>query len=110
MRAIVEASRAAAQAIRDRVNAANGYPRCERLSGGITQIGGGRHVDSCPCTVATSPHPACLLATRSDADVHPLKDGSFAIQVQEGKAASFAALSAAEKARIVTVNESQRTK
>ena len=102
MRCIVATTRAEAEAIRDRVDAAYGLPRCERLAGGITRVGGGIHA-TCECTVASAPVASCQLATRSEASIHRLRDGRIVYHVPAGRTLTASTLTAAERARITTV-------
>ncbi len=109
-RVIPAADRTEAEAIAARVDAAYGYPRCERLAGNVTNVGGGRHVATCPCTRADQPKTACLLATRAEALPFKRLDRSWALPVREELPVTVAALTAPERARVVTIasNDQER--
>lgn len=112
LRAIIVPDQPSADALRAKVDAAHGYPRCERLSGTVTFVGGGRHVGedargkpACPCVDAAAPDPRCSFTTRAEAPVLTLNDGTFAYPVNEAKPETLAALTAQERSRIVTVTD-----
>lgn len=106
MRAIV-ADRAACDALRAKIDAAYGYPRCDRLSGTITAPRG--VALSCPCVSATAPDARCRFCTLAETLPERLRDGTFAYPVNESKAETLSALSAGERASVRTVADAERT-
>ena len=107
----IKRAQAAANNLRDRVDAALGYPRCERLSGTLALDGRPVPVSgvlTCPCTVVTSPDPACPYATRSEAEpVQIAGNPPYAYPVRESKANVMAQLNASERSAIVTIDDTE---
>jgi hypothetical protein len=103
----------AVRALANRVDAAEGLPRCELLDEAITLDGVAvpsdhprlslRHL----CTDVAAPHEACPFATRTLADVLELETGEWAYQVVEGHPAVTSALTPAERAMVVDVSPSE---
>lgn len=105
MRAIV-ADRAACDALRAKIDAAYGYPRCDRLSGTITAPRG--VALSCPCVIATAPDARCRFCTLAETLPERLRDGTFAYPVDEAKAETLSALSAGERSSVRAVTDAER--
>lgn len=98
MQAIRCGTRAEADGFAARVDAALGYPRCERLAGTLVV----QRAVTCPCVSVSAPHASCLFATFTKAKPTPLRSGAFAYPVAD--AAARAALTAGERARIEEIN------
>jgi hypothetical protein len=107
MRAIKAATQAEADALRSKVDAAYGYPRCDRLSGTIAPAAGRRAL-TCPCRTATAPDSACTFSTRAETLPVELTDRSWAYPVREDESVTMAALTKSERGRVVDVADSER--
>lgn len=98
MKGIPTADQAAALALAAKVDAALGFPRCDRLSGTIVA----RVPIACPCTRATTPDARCSFSTRTQLD--PVQtDTAWAYPLDDKRADVLAPLSAQEKSAIADV-------
>jgi hypothetical protein len=108
VRALVVADAATARALAARIDAAHGLPRCERLAGRATFLGGAAR--TCPCTDVAAPDARCPHAARTELAPTRLRDGSIVVPVRESQAATIAALTAAERLAVVTIAESAKVR
>ena len=106
----ITGTQAACDALRTRVDAALGLPRCERLAGNLTLDGSPILPSdtrlSCPCTRADTPDARCKFATRAESLPIELVSG-WCYPVTESKPEVLAALTAPERAAVVDVADSQ---
>ena len=98
MKAIPTADQATADALRAKVDAALGFPRCDRLSGTCVAL----VPITCPCTKANAPDARCMFATRAQS--LPVRTASgWAYPVDDAKGPALAALSGSERDAVVEV-------
>ena len=104
-------TQATCNALRSRINAALGLPRCELLAGNLKLDGVSiasndpRLISRHQCSRADTPHAACPFATRSDNDPIELLT-TWCYPVTESNATVMATLTAPERALIVAVLDS----
>lgn len=93
--------------VRDLVNGAMGFPRCERLAGNARRANGGS-VRTCPCTVSTSPVASCPHATRfAGPKVTLTTAGVFATPIDESNSAVMTAIGPANVALIRVIRDNE---